>query len=283
MTEIKYIKKRLKKVETILVSQPRPSKDDKSPFYKLSEKYNLKIDFRPFEKLDPVSPKEFRKQKINILEHTAIIFTSRNAVDYFFKLAESLKVNIPTDMKYFCVSEQTANYLQKYIVIRKRKIFVGNRTPLELLETIKETVKKFPDEKFLFPCSAKRKKLISSFLEKNNLDFSEAIIYKGNKEERADGRTDIIIYNTIPSDLSDLKNVFYDLIVFYSPTGIHSLFENFPDFKQNNTRIAGFGPTTAKAISKSNLILDIKAPLPIAPSMVRAVELYVKASNKIKN
>ena len=265
MAEIKYIKKRLKKVETILVSQPKPSKDD-SPFYKLSEKYNLKIDFRPFEKLDPVSPKEFRKQKINILDHTAIIFTSRNAVDYFFKLAESLKVTIPTDMKYFCVSEQTANYLQKYIVIRKRKIFVGNRTPVELLETIKETVKKFPDEKFLFPCSAKRKKLISSFLEKNNLDYSEAIIY-----------------NTIPSDLSDLKNVFYDLIVFYSPTGIHSLFENFPDFKQNNTRIAGFGPTTAKAISKSNLILDIEAPLSIAPSMVRAVELYVKASNKIKN
>ena len=150
MSEIKYNKKRLKKVESVLISQPEPS-SDASPFYKLVNNYNLKVDFRPFEKLDPVSVKDFRKQKINILEHTAIIFTSRNAVDHFFKLAEGLKINIPTDMKYFCISEQTANYLQKYIVIRKRKIFVGNRTPLELLDAISEAVKKFPDEKFLFP------------------------------------------------------------------------------------------------------------------------------------
>ena len=265
MTEIKYNKKRLKKVDTILVSQPKPS-DDASPFYKLAKKYNLKIDFRPFVKLDPISIKYFRKQKINILEHTAIIFTSRNAVDHFFKLAEGLKVNIPTDMKYFCISEQTANYLQKYIVIRKRKIFIGNRTPLELLDTIKETVQKFPDEKFLFPCSDKRKKLISKFLTKNNLSYSEAVIY-----------------NTVPSDLSNLEDVFYDILVFYSPSDIDSLFKNFPDFKQNKTRIAGFGPTTANAISKSRLILDIKAPLTFAPSMTRAIELYVKAANKIKN
>ena len=265
MSEIKYNKKRLKKVESILISQPEPS-SDASPFYKLVNNYNLKVDFRPFEKLDPVSVKDFRKQIINILEHTAIIFTSRNAVDHFFKLAEGLKINIPTDMKYFCISEQTANYLQKYIVIRKRKIFVGNRTPLELLDAISEAVKKFPDEKFLFPCSDVRKKLISKFLKKNNLDYSEAIIY-----------------NTVPADLSDLEDVFYDMLVFYSPSGIHSLFKNFPKFKQNNTRIAGFGPTTQKAISKKKLILDIEAPLPSAPSMVRAIELYVKTANKISN
>ena len=141
MIDVKYNTKRLKQVKRILISQPKPS-NEASPFYTLAKKYNLKIDFRQFEKLDPVSVKDFRKQKVNILEHSAIIFTSRNAVDYFFKLAESLKVNIPTDMKYFCVSEQTANYLQKYIVIRKRKIFVGNRTPIELLETIKATVNK---------------------------------------------------------------------------------------------------------------------------------------------
>ena len=262
MNEIKYNKKRLKKVESILISQPKPS-NDASPFYRLVNNYNLKVDFRPFEKLDPVSVKDFRKQKINILEHTAIIFTSRNAVDHFFKLAEGLKISIPTDMKYFCISEQTANYLQKYIVIRKRKIFVGNRTPLELLDAISEAVKKFPDEKFLFPCSDVRKKLISKFLKKNNLDYSEAIIY-----------------NTVPADLSDLEDVFYDMLVFYSPSGIKSLYQNYPDFQQNNTRIAAFGSTTIKAVEDAGLKVTVVAPSKKAPSMTMAIEQYIKHVNK---
>lgn len=250
---------RLKRVESILVSQPEPT-DHRSPYFSLKEKYNLKIDFRKFIEIDPVDVKEFRKQKINILDHTAVIFTSRNAVDHFFRLASESKVEIPTDMKYFCISEQTANYLQKYIVIRKRKIFTGERTANDLIEIIK----KHKDEKFIFPCSDIRKDDIPKFLSENGFDFKEATIYK-----------------TVASDLSDLANVNYDIIAFFSPSGITSLFDNFPDFKQNNTRIAAFGPTTAKAVKDAGLILDIQAPLPEAPSMTGALELYIKKTNNV--
>ncbi|MCV9388664.1 uroporphyrinogen-III synthase [Reichenbachiella ulvae] len=252
-------KARLKKVSSILVSQPKPS-DEKSPYFKLAEKYNLKIDFRPFIQIDPVDIKEFRKQKIDILAHSAVIFTSRNAVDHFFRLANESKVEIPSDMKYFCVSEQTANYLQKYIVIRKRKIFTGERTANDLIEILK----KHKNEKFIFPCSNIRKEDIPSFLEENGYEYSEAIIYK-----------------TVASDLSDLDDVKYDIIAFFSPSGINSLLVNFPDFKQNETRIAAFGPTTSKAVTDAGLILDIQAPLPNAPSMTGAIELYIKAANKV--
>lgn len=250
-------KDRLKAVKSILVSQPKPA-DENSPYFELAEKYNLTVDFRPFIQIDPVSVKEFRKQKINILDHSAIILTSRNAVDHLFKLAAELKVEIPADMKYFCVSEQTANYLQKYIVIRKRKIFTGERTAADLIKVLK----KHKDEKFLFPCSNIRKDDIPSFLTENGYDYSEAIIYR-----------------TVASDLSDLSEVNYDIIAFYSPSGIESLFTNFPDFKQNKTRIAVFGPTTAKAAQEAGLITDIKAPLPNAPSMTGALELYIKEAN----
>lgn len=252
-------KARLKKVSSILVSQPKPS-DEKSPYFKLAEKYNLKVDFRPFIQIDPVDIKEFRKQKIDILSHTAVILTSRNAVDHFFRLAAESKVEIPADMKYFCVSEQTANYLQKYIVIRKRKIFTGERTAADLIEILK----KHKNEKFIFPCSNLRKEDIPSFLEENGFTFSEAIIYK-----------------TVASDLSDLDDVKYDIIAFFSPSGINSLLVNFPDFEQNETRIAAFGPTTSKAVTDAGLILDIQAPLPNAPSMTGALELYIKAANKV--
>ena len=162
MSEIKYDKKRLNKVKSILVSQPQP-KDNNAPFHRLAEKYGLKVDFIPFININPVSIKDFRKQKINILNHTAIIFTSRNAVDHFFRIAEGMNVSIPTDMKYFCKSEQTANYLQKYIVIRKRKIFIGERTIAELLAVMKETMNKFPDENYLFPCSNITRETISKW------------------------------------------------------------------------------------------------------------------------
>lgn len=252
------VKERLKKISSILVSQPEP-KDDKSPFYSLAKKYGLKVDFRPFIQIEPVPSKEFRKQKINILDHSAVIFTSRNAVDHYFKVCKELKIEVPSDMKYFCISEQTANYLQKYIVIRKRKIFTGQRTATELLEVLK----KHSNEKFLFPCSNIRKDDIPKFLRENEYDFSEAILYR-----------------TVASDLSDLADIRYDIIAFFSPSGINSLFVNFPDFKQNKTRIAAFGPTTAQAVRDHNLILDIEAPLPNAPSMTGAIEIYVKKANK---
>ena len=252
-------KERLLEVKSILVSQPKPS-NGKSPYEKLSEKYNLKIDFRPFIQIEPVNLKEFRKQKVDILSHSAIIFTSRNAVDHLFKLASEMKIEMPADMKYFCISEQTANYLQKYIVIRKRKIFTGSKTARDLIEILK----KHKNEKFLFPCSNIRKNDIPDFLTNNEYNFSEAVIYR-----------------TVASDLSDLADVNYDVIAFFSPSGITSLFHNFPDFKQNKTRIAAFGPTTAKAVRDAGLILDIEAPHPDAPSMTGAIELYIKKANNI--
>jgi len=251
---------RLKEVKSILVSQPQPS-DDKSPYYTLARKYGIKVDFRPFIQVDPIEVKEFRKQKIDILSHSAIIFTSRNAVDHFFSMCKELKIEMPVDMKYFCISDQTANYLQKYIVVRKRKIFTGSRTAQELLEILK----KHKNEKYLFPCSSIRKNDIPEFLSSNGYAHTEAVIYE-----------------TVASDLSDLDNVSYDVIAFYSPSGINSLFVNFKEFVQESTRIAAFGPTTAKAVRDANLILDIEAPLPNAPSMTGALELYIKRANNIE-
>ena len=253
-------KERMKGVKSILVSQPEPS-DPNSPYHKLAEKFNLKVDFRQFIEIDPVDIKEFRKQKINILDHTAVIFTSRNAVDHFFRICKNSKIEMPPEMKYFCISEQTANYLQKYIVVRKRKVFVGERTAADILEVIK----KHKNEKYLFPCSNIRKDDIPSFMNENGYNFTEAIIYK-----------------TVAADLSDLDDVLYDVIAFFSPSGINSLYVNFPEFKQNKTRIAVFGPTTAKAATDAGLILDIEAPLPNAPSMTGALELYIKKANGLK-
>ncbi len=254
---VKNADARLKTVKSILVSQPKPS-NDKSPYYALAERYKLKIDFRPFIEVDPIGYKEFRKQKIAFLDYTAVIFTSRNAVDHYFRLCQESKTEMPSDMKYYCISEQTANYLQKYIVIRKRKIFTGVRTAMDLIEVLK----KHPKEKYIFPCSNIRKNDIPNFLQKNEYNYTEAIIYK-----------------TVASDLSDLADVNYDIIAFYSPSGINSLLVNFPDFTQNSTRIAVFGPTTAKAVTDAGLALDIQAPLPEAPSMTGALELYIKKVN----
>jgi len=252
-------KNRLNRVRSILVSQPKPT-DERSPYFHLTEKYKIKIDFRPFIQVEPVSIKDFRKQKIEILKHTAVIFTSRNAIDHFFGMCKELKIEMPADMKYFCISEQTAHYLQKYIVIRKRKLFVGTRTAADLFDFFK----KHKSEKYIFPCSDIRKDDIPQFLSKNNIDFTEAIIY-----------------HTVAADLSDLKDIKYDVLAFYSPSGIKSLFQNFPDFEQGKTRIAAFGPTTAQAVKEMDLVMDIEAPLPNAPSMTGALELYIKKANKI--
>ncbi len=253
------VQERLYRVSSILVTQPKPA-DDKSPYFELAKKYNIKIDFRPFIQIEPVPLKEFRKQKVNILDHTAVIFTSRNAVDHLFRLCNEAKLEVPTDMKYFCISEQTANYLQKYIVVRKRKVFTGEKTAAEMLDLLK----KHKNEKFLFPCSDIRKNDIPEFMDLNGLQLTEAVLY-----------------NTVASDLSDLAEVNYDIIAFFSPSGVNSLYVNFPDFEQNKTRIAAFGPTTAKAVREHGLILDIEAPLPNAPSMTGALEVYIKKANQI--
>ena len=243
-----------KRISSILVTQPKPA-TDVSPYFSIAEKYGIKVDFREFIDVQPVSYKDFRKDKINILDYTAIIFTSRNAVDHFFRICQEAKLEMPAEMKYFCISEQTANYLQKYIVLRKRKLFVGERTAADLFDVIK----KHKGEKFLYPCSDIRKDDLPVFMRANNLKFSEAVIYR-----------------TVASDLSDLSDVKYDCIAFFSPSGISSLFINFPDFVQGGTRIAAFGPTTAKAVVDANLILDIEAPHPNAPSMTGAIEAYIR-------
>ena len=248
------------RVKSVLITQDSPT-DLNSPYLKLAEKFDLKIDFRPFIEVQPVPVKEFRKQKIDILEYTAIIFTSRNTVDHFFSLCQELKIEMPADMKYFCISEQTSNYLQKYIVIRKRKIFTGLKTAQDLIEILK----KHKNEKYLFPCSDIRKNDIPDFLKNNGYTYAEAIIY-----------------HTVASDLSNLKDVYYDVLAFFSPSGVNSLYVNFPDFIQNKTRIAAFGPTTANAVKEAGLILDIEAPLPNAPSMTGALELYIRKANQIK-
>ena len=248
------------KVSSILVSQPAP-KDPNNTYQKLAEKYNLKIDFRPFIQVEPVSYKEFRTYKVDILAHTAVIFTSRNAVDNYFRICTEARIGVPADMKFFCISEQTANYLQKYVTIRKRKLFVGLRTAEDLLNVI---LKHKKEENYLFPCSNIRKEDIPKFMAEKNLKFTEAVIYK-----------------TVASDLSDLANVNYDVIAFFSPSGINSLFINFPDFVQNKTRIAAFGPTTAKAVIDAGLNLNIQAPMPNVPSMTGAIEAYIKEVNKI--
>ncbi len=246
------------KVKTILVSQPAP-KTETSPYFDLSDKQKVKIDFRSFIHVEGIPVKEVRAQKVDLSKFTAIILTSRNAVDHFFRVAEEMRFKVPDDMKYFCQSEAVAYYLQKYVVYRKRKIYVGTRTFPELTKVIK----KHKTEKFLLPSSDKLKPLIPEELDKLGVDW-----------KRAD------LYRTVVSDLSDLENVFYDVLVFFSPSGIQSLFENFPDFKQNNTRIAAFGNSTVKAVTDAGLKCNIQAPTPETPSMTMALEKYIKEVNK---
>ena len=245
-------------IKTILVSQPKPE-GDKSPYFDLAEKYKLKIDFRPFIKVEGIDAKEFRAQRVNIPEHTAIILTSKVAVDHFFRIAEETRFEVPDSMKYFCISEAVALYLQKYVAYRKRKIFFGKQT----IDDLVEVMKKHKTEKFLLPCIDILRDIIPITLEQHGFPF-----------------TKVILYRTVAADLSDLENVYYDMLVFFSPGGIESLFKNFPDFKQNSTAIAAFGLTTANAVMKNNLRLDVHAPHPKAPSMVGAIELFIKEQAK---
>lgn len=247
------------KVKTILVSQPEPKADQLSPFSILSEKQKVKVDFRSFIHVEGLTVREVRNQKIDLGKYSAIILTSRNAVDHFFRIAEEMRFKVPNELKYFCQSEAVAYYLQKYVIYRKRKIYVGTRTFPELCEIIK----KHKTERFLLPSSDKLKDLIPSSLDSMGLDW-----------RRAD------LYRTVTSDLSDLEKVTYDVLVFFSPSGIQSLFKNFPEFKQNDTRIAVYGNSTVKAATEAGLKVDISAPSPENPSMTMAIEKYIKEVNK---
>ena len=246
------------KVKSILVTQPKPE-TDKSPYFDLAKKYNVKIDFRPFIHVEGVPSSTFRKDRININDFTAIILTSRHAADNFFRICQEMRINDLEVFKYFCISESTAFYLQKFVTYRKRKIFYGKQTIYDLIDIIKKHKK----EKFLLPCSDIHKQEIAETLSEHKIEFTKAVIYK-----------------TVCSDLSDLANVNYDMLVFFSPSGITSLLKNFPKFKQNNTRIAAFGPTTSQAVTDAKLQLDVQAPIPEAPSMTMAIEQYLKKVNK---
>lgn len=246
-----------KKVKTILVSQPKP---DRSPYYELEKKYGLKIDWRPFIHVEGVPAKDFRKIRVRPDEFTAIILTSRNSVDHFFRICEEMRIRMPQDTKYFCLSEAVANYLQKFIIYRKRKVFVGKKTIQDLAPALK---KHKANEKFLLPCSNLGAKDVSGFLDENGFNWRDALMYE-----------------TVSSDLSDLSDVTYDVLVFFSPLGIKSLYDNFPDFKQNDTRIAVYGNSTGKAVEERGLTVNILAPAPEAPSMTMALELYLQKSNR---
>ena len=248
------------KVKTILVSQPEP-KVDNSPYHDLQNKFKVKIDFRPFIHVEGVSAKEIRVQKIDLNNFTAIIFTSKNSIDHFFRVAEEMRYKIPEDLKYFCQSEAVAFYLQKYVVYRKRKIYVGQKDFADLTPLIK----KYKDEKFLLPNTDQLNHDVPQTLDDLKVDWKQGIFYR-----------------TVMSDLTDLKDVYYDVLAFFSPTGIKSLFKNFPNFEQNNTRIAVFGTTTQKEALEHGLRVDIMAPAPGTPSMTGALEKYVTEANKGK-
>ncbi|MFK7807797.1 MAG: uroporphyrinogen-III synthase [Saprospiraceae bacterium] len=245
-----------KRIKTILVSQPKP---ERSPYYELEKEYNLQIDWRPFIHVEGLTAKEFRKAKVRPNEYSAVLFTSKNAVDHFFRICEEMRIKMSADTKYFCLSEAISNYLQKFIVYRKRKVFTGKRT----IEDLKTALMKHREkETILMPCSNLGSQRVSKFMTENEFNWKDAMMYQ-----------------TVSSDLSDLSDVTYDVLVFFSPLGIKSLFENFPDFKQNDTRMAIFGKSTEAATIKQGLTVNI-APTPESPSMTMALKRYLAQSNK---
>lgn len=246
------------KVKKILVSQPKPT-SDKSPYFEIARKHDVELVFRPFIKVEGLSSKEFRQQKVSLSEHTAVIFTAKTAIDHFFRLAEEMRVHIPDTMKYFCTSESIANYLQKYIVYRKRKIFAGKTGTLaELLPSML----KHKNEKFLLAVSNVNDGNEEEFLAQHNLNFSRAEMYR-----------------TVSNDFTEGEAFDYDMLVFFSPQGIESLKKNFPDFKQGDICIATFGTSTADQAKESGLRVDIEAPTVKAPSMTAAIDAFLSENN----
>jgi len=246
-------------VKTILISQPKP---ERSPYFDLETKWGVKIDWRPFIHVEGLNTKEFRKQKIYFEEYSAIIFTSRGAIDHFFRISKEMRHQVSDDMRYYCISEAVANYLQKFINYRKRKVFIGEKTVEQFKPVLNKAKAK---EQFLLPVSNLGSKSLTTFLQDNEFDWKDALMYR-----------------TVASDLSDLTDVFYDMLVFFSPLGITSLYENFPSWEQNDTRLAIFGKSTTAAVHKHGLNVDVPAPAPDAPSMPMAIEKYLEKSNKRK-
>jgi uroporphyrinogen-III synthase len=248
------------KVRNILVSQPKPAENDKNPYLDLGKKHHIGVTFRQFIKVEGLTAQEFRAQRIDILEHGAVILTSKLAVDHYFRICNEMRITVPETMKYFCINEQTAYYLQKYIQYRKRKIFFGHGTILDLVDVIRKN----RAEKFLLPASDVHKEQIVDFLDELKITYTKAIFYK-----------------TVSADLSDIKTLAeYDVLVFFTPVGIKSLKQNFPNFKQANTRIAAFGASTAQTVKNLGYRLDIFAPNPQNPSMTAALDVYFKEANK---
>jgi len=249
-----------KAVKKILITQPKPE-GEKSPYFDLAKKYSIELDFYPFIVVEGIPAKDFRKQKIDIANYTAVIFTSRHAIDHFFRTCEEMKVSISQDTKYFCITEAVALYLQKFILYRKRKVFYGadgsNKSLFDVISKHKE------NEKFLYPCSQSFDSEITNWLKSNNCEYATPVLYK-----------------IISNDIKEVIDRNYDVICFFTPGGVKSLFENFPKFKQNGTKIGAFGMNTFKAAEDAGLTLDIKAPQPLAPSMVSALELYFSAQRK---
>ena len=243
------------------MSQPKPA-SEKSPYYDIAEKYGVKIDFRPFIKVESVSAKEVRQQKVSILDHTAVIFTSRHAIDHFFHLCTELRVTIPETMKYFCVTEQIALYIQKYVQYRKRKIFFGATGKIEDLIP---SIVKHKTEKYLVPMSDVHNDDIKNLLDKHNVQHTE-----------------VVMYRTVSNDFGEGEEFDYDMLVFFSPAGVSSLKKNFPDFDQKNIKIGTFGSTTAQAVRDAGLRLDLEAPTMQAPSMTAALDMFIKENNKGK-
>jgi len=248
------------KIRKILISQPEPQ-TEKSPYFDLCNKFNLKIDFKPFIHVEGISVREFRQQKINIPEFTALIFTSRIAVDHFFRINEEMKFTIPDTIKYFCVTESIAFYLQKYVVYRKRKIFYGNSNINDLMEYIL----KHKEDNYLVPLTENYNSDISHILSKQGIKHSIGCFYR-----------------TVSSNMKSVNLSEYDIVVFFSPLGIKSLFENFPDFKQKELCVATFGPTTAKAALDTGLKIDVQAPTPESPSITAALDCFIKNCLKEK-
>ena len=249
-------KKVKKPVRTILVSQNEP---ERNPFARLEKKYDLQIDWRPFIEVKGLTEKEFRKERIRPDEFSAIIFTSKLAIEHFFRLCKAMRIEMSQDTKYYCMTEAIANYLQKFIVYRKRKVFFGQRTIQDLAPTLKKHRSK---EKFLLPTGNLGSEFVSAYLDENKFDWTPALMYR-----------------TVSADLSDLEDVFYDVLIFYSPLGIDSLYENFPTFEQKETRLAVAGRKTTKACEEHGLVVDIAPEPPKVPSMEMALDNYMKESN----
>lgn len=246
-------------IKKILVSQPKPA-SEKSPYYEIASKYGVEIVFRPFIKVESLSSKEFRQQKISILDHTAVVFTSRHAIDHFFQLCKEMRVTIPEDMKYFCITETVALYIQKYVQYRKRKVFFGSTGKINDLIP---TMVKHKTEKYFVPLSDVHNDEIKNLLDAKKLQHTEGVMYR-----------------TVSNDFAPDEPFDYDMLIFFSPSGIQSLLKNFPNFVQGDIAIGSFGPTTAKAVRDAGLRLDLEAPSPEFPSITAALEDYVKKHAK---